>query len=307
MTVADQQLDAYFGIEHEAHFDLETIVNRTKDDAESYESLAHYLFNSILKAHSKQGDFDFLNVFTWLTITAWFIAAVALVMVIFLRYKLRSLTLLLLARPVRAMPLPAVPKLLTWTTSSPQSQPTVDSLKQWMEHMNVLPKLFPVELVILLCLLFLIFFAFARMLYRRRKETVARTSLKLEIGNGNQSIVLPILNLAHPPSCFRFTINRTDINLRLIEMTVYADLFWSNGVSLLNIPLEYAVPLPNKIRVGFNQIKLLRSLLTNPHFVDIQVINGPTSEICELVVLRTLETTEHTQSAQERRSLYPPL
>ena len=72
------------------------------------------------------------------------------------------------------------------------------------------------------------------------------------------------------------------------------------------MPLEYAVQLPANIKVGLRKIKLVKSLLLKPHYVTIHVINGTTSEICELVVLRTyaMESAEETNLST---SLYPSL
>ena len=116
-------------------------------------------------------------------------------------------------------------------------------------------------------------------------DFIARTILNLEIGDCCQSIVPPINDLIHPPNCYRFVINKAEINLHLVETNLYANLYWNNGVSLLNMPLEYAVQLSVNIKVGLRKIKLLKSLLLKPHYVTIHVINGTTLEICELVVL----------------------
>jgi len=179
------------------------------------------------------------------------------------------------------------------TTGNPV---TIDTFKEWAKHVQHVPNLMPIELLILLCLFFLILFALVRMLYRRRRQAIARTTLNLEIGDGCQSMVLPITDLIHPPNCYRFVINKAEINLHLVETNLFANLYWNNGVSLLNMPLEYAVQLPANIKVGLRKIKLLKSLLLKPHYATIHVINGTTSEICELVVLRTyaMESAEET-------------
>jgi len=107
LALADKELHQYFRAEKEAHFDLQIIINRTREDVPVYNSLAHYLFNSILKARSKQGDFDYLSPCTWLTICSWLSNILTLISAVTLRYKVRSLSVLLLvARPVRTAPIP---------------------------------------------------------------------------------------------------------------------------------------------------------------------------------------------------------
>jgi len=188
LAVADKELDQYFGIEKRAHFDLQTIINRTKADIPVYESLAHYIFNSIIKAHTKECGFDVLNPFTWLTVCGWIICAFALIPAVILRYEVRSLSLLLLARPVRAAPLQGIPKILTWGTTTPTPVATVNVMDKWVEHITVLPNLLPVELLILLCMIFLTMFLVARYFYRRRRQAVVHASLNLQIGDSTQNI-----------------------------------------------------------------------------------------------------------------------
>ena len=50
--------------------------------------------------------------------------------------------------------------------------------------------------------------------------------LKLEIGNMEQSFVLPIMTLMHPVSSYRFSINRGDVQLRLIDKADKPQLFY---------------------------------------------------------------------------------
>jgi len=136
--------------------------------------------NSIIKAHTKEGDFDVLNPFTWLTVFGCIISAFALILAVMLRYKVRSLSLLLLARPVRAAPLQAIPKILTWQTTTPTNGATVNVMDKWVEHITVLPNLLPIELLILLCLIFLTMFFVARYFYKRRRQAVTLHYITLQ-------------------------------------------------------------------------------------------------------------------------------
>jgi len=77
LELEDEELNTYFGVERQAHFDLATMIY-TKQDAETYIGLPHYLFNEILQANAKQSDFS------WLTIIGWVISVLALILAIFL-------------------------------------------------------------------------------------------------------------------------------------------------------------------------------------------------------------------------------
>jgi len=222
LALEDEQLNTYFGVEKHAHFDLATMINRTKQDAETYSSLAHYLFNEILEAHAEQSAFNVLNLFSWLTIILWVISVLVLILAMFLRVKVHSLTLLLLAKPVRAMPTRVFPKMVQLTVpTTTGASVTVDTLKEWAK---LVPKLMPIELLILLCLFFVILFALVRMLYGRRRLAIARITLNLEIGDGCQSMVLPIIDLNHPPNCYRLVVNKAEINLHLVETNIFSNL-----------------------------------------------------------------------------------
>ena len=98
LAVADKFLDEKFAEEKMASYDMELVINSTKNSGVVYDNLAHYLFKQMIKAHDNENNFDLLSLRTWLTIIGWLISAVALVLAILLRIKLWSLTMLLLAR-----------------------------------------------------------------------------------------------------------------------------------------------------------------------------------------------------------------
>jgi len=82
------------------------------------------------------------------------------------------------------------------------------------------------------------------------------------------------------------------------------EIHWINGVSLLNISLDTPVLLPAKLTVGIRQRKLLKSLLSNSYYAAIQVLEGRTLDLVELVVLKPFAASPGTRIP---RSLYPSL
>ena len=94
----------------------------TKNSGVIYDNLAHYLFNQLIKAHGSQNDFDLLSPWTWLTFLGWLVSAVALVLAILLRIKLRSLTMLLLARNFYTATGANIPKIISLTTVAPVTE-----------------------------------------------------------------------------------------------------------------------------------------------------------------------------------------
>lgn len=298
LLIADKLLDEKFGLESGARFDMSMVINSTKQSVKVYEDLSHYLFSQMIRAHNKDSSFDLLSGYTWISIFSWITSAVAIVMVVLFHFKVKSMTLLMMTHSAKAAPVPEIPKLLSLTTTTPVTQPPIDLMKEWLFHTDIVSKVVPLEVLILLCLIFLFLFKFAKMIYKRRRRTIARTTLMLEVGNDKDSVILPILDLKHPPNSHRFVINKADVQLRMIERNLSAEIWWSKGVMFMNSALDFPIVLPEKLRVDFWKIKLLKSILNGPYFALIQVLNGA-SELCELVVLRPLSPDQQFQQ------LYP--
>jgi len=121
------------------------------------------------------------------------------VLVIILCIKVRSLSMLLMARAAHAAPVaPSLPKSISLTvTPTPDTQPAVDMMNQWINCMSRVPNLLPAEVLILLFLIFWMLFKFGHVVYISYKEKTAGTSLILEIGTATDSVLLPIINLPH--------------------------------------------------------------------------------------------------------------
>ena len=261
--------------------------NNTKQSAVVYDNLAHFLFNQLVRAHNNQNSFDLLSPWTWLTIFSWITSGIALVLVILLRIKLRSLTLLLMAGSAHATSLARVPRILALTTTPIIEQPGVDLFQQWIDHVSHVPNLMPIEVLILLCLIFLFLFKLARIIYKTRRAETVRTSLVLDIGNDSHNVLIPIMNLAYTPQNYRFIICKADIEFMLVESNFSAELRWNKGIMLLNSTLNCPIFLPPKLMVPFWQMKLLKSVLQGTYFAAIQMVSGPNMDLMELVVLRT--------------------
>jgi len=87
----------------------------------------------MIKAHDGQGKFDLLSPFTWISILLWIASMFALVLVVLLRFKVRSLTLLLMARTAQAASLGVaveVPKILAFSTTTSALRETINILAE---------------------------------------------------------------------------------------------------------------------------------------------------------------------------------
>jgi len=291
LAIADKRLDQEFGLENAASFDMTSLINNTQNDVLVYENLQHYLFNRIMQSHSKQSDFDFLNPYTWLTIIGWITSAIAIIMVLLLHFRVRSMTILLMARGSHALPTRMeIPKIIGWTTTPYSTQTSVNMVNEWMKHVAHVPNVLPVEVLILLCLVLFFIFKILRSLYKKRQQETVRTKLYLELGDSVTSSVIPITGLAYNPQSYRFVINKSDIKFLLIEHNLSAELRWKDGIQISNLTLSQPVILPTSLSIDIWKIKLLRSLLNGPFYAAIQIVNGLTNELSDIVVLRTLVT-----------------
>jgi len=129
LAVAEKTLDQQFAHKQGAAFDMEQIINATKQSGKVYDNLATYMFNDLIKAHNDQGKFDLVSPFTWITILMWVASMFALVLVVLLRFKVRSLTMLLMARTAQAESLGVavdVPKILAFSTTTSAPRETID-------------------------------------------------------------------------------------------------------------------------------------------------------------------------------------
>jgi len=204
LAVADKFLDERFADEESAAFDMEMVINSTKSSAQVYDNLAHYLFNQMVKAHDSQSQFDLLSPFTWVTIFSWITSIVALALVIILRIRMHSLTMMMTLRTVQAAP--TLPGVISMTHPTVVTESAVDVMKEWVKHMDNITELVPIEVMILMCLLMWFTFKVARILYNARRAQVAKTRLLLEIGNGTDMILLHITDLPHTARYYRLII-----------------------------------------------------------------------------------------------------
>ena len=285
LAVADKFLDERFANEDAAAFDLEMVINSTKSSSKVYDDLAHFLFNEIVKANDMQNSFDLFSPFTWLSIFSWIASAIAIILVIILRVKVRSLTMMMAIRTAHAVPVDLaakIPKILALTSPTPVTQSPIDILKEWSKHVGHITELVPIEVMILLCLLLWFIFKLARIIYASRKIKTVRTRLLLEIGNGTAMILLPIVGLPHSSRHYRLIINRSEIAFTLTETRLTAKLAWSRGVTLYNMALDMPTILPTTLPVPFWKIKFLKSLLQGQHYAVIQIVAESDVEIVAL-------------------------
>jgi len=58
LPVASKNYDAKLAVEKASRYDLEMLVNQTKEDSEVYEGLSHFFYNNLLLTHTQDDSFE---------------------------------------------------------------------------------------------------------------------------------------------------------------------------------------------------------------------------------------------------------
>jgi len=177
-------------------------------------------------------------------------------MVIMLKVKFRSLTMLLMARATHAAPLEEalkLPKVISLGVTP--TTVTQDGIVQWAEHIAHVPNLLPAEVLILLILIFWTAFKIGRLSYFSYKFRTARTRLVLEVGNMADNVLLPIIDLPHPNRNYRIMITKHEIDFVLMAANLFAELIWHKGITMVDTVLDIPMILPTRLSVPLWKIK----------------------------------------------------
>ena len=97
LSIAYKEYQSNLAIEEHSKFDLEHIINQTKDDQLAVDDLSHYVYSVLFSSHTHthNKDFDYLNVLDWFLIWATIAGFLALILALVLHFKVRTLFLLL--------------------------------------------------------------------------------------------------------------------------------------------------------------------------------------------------------------------
>jgi len=299
LATADKLWDEVMGEEKAAKFQMAEIINATKNSEQVYDHLAHYLFTQMSKVHYKPTDFDVMSPWAWMSIFGWILSIISLALVILLKFKVRSLTMVLMARAAHAAPL-ELPKVISLGPTS--TTVTQDSIAVWADHMAHIPNLLPAEVLILLIMIFWTLFKLGRLLYFSYRARTARTRLILEVGNLSENVLLHIMDLPHPNRIYKMVVSKHDMDFVLIESNLSAHLLWHKGITMVNTILDMSIVLPTRLSVPLWKIKKLRSLLQMPYYAAVQIVSDVTTHEMEVIPLKTLPP-----DVMASQNLYPNL
>jgi len=95
LSIASAKYKANIAADEDLKIDLEHIINATKQNATVYGKLSHYLYKMMLNAHQEDKVFDIFNFLDWLLLLATISGGVALVLVLILHFKVKTMFMML--------------------------------------------------------------------------------------------------------------------------------------------------------------------------------------------------------------------
>ena len=301
LAIAGKTYEAKMALEKKAAYDLVEVLNETKEDSLVYSDLSHYLYNVLLSSHTHNRNFDWFNFYDWLLVLATACGGVALILVIMVKLRVRTIMVMLAAvrgaNAVENFNQHKVPRFLHFSTAMPTAQLNFSAA----DYFGVLREILPVDVLILLCLILLLLLLLAYFIYQVRCRSYVRTTLLLEIGNKVTKNTWHVADLSYSPGFYKILVNPGLVSVRLTELFWSASVNWSRGVTILNAAIEMAVTVPDNLPILPWRLTAMRTLMSNEYYVALLVVNGLTSELVEVVKLKTLPRIQQGRET----SMYP--
>jgi len=112
-----------------------------------------------------------------------------------------------------------------------------------------------------------------------------RTSLMLEISDGEQSLSWNLRALQLAPSFYKFHVDKQNIKLVLASSLYGIQMLWENGFTVINAVADIPVAIPVQVRVPCWKSAKLRRLMRGRYYIVVHVL-GPQNEFVELILFR---------------------
>jgi len=270
LSIASKEYQAHLAIEDHSKFDLERIINQTKDDQLSFDDLSHYVYSVLLSSHTHNKDFDYLNVLDWFLILATIAGFLALILALVLHFKVRPL-FLLLASSGRTHALPVgqlLPTGIYFDTKTSSTPPDIDP----HHYQNVIKDVFPVDVSILLCFILFIIGFIIYLFFKRQKRVHAKTTLVLEIGNMYTTFRWTVAKLSYSAGYYRIIISQID-TIRLRESFLNLQILWGEGLNIVNTALNLPVNVSPVVNVECWTAYKVRGLMNGSFYAAIHILS----------------------------------
>ena len=169
LAIASKTYEANLAIEKEARFDLLQALNMSKNDETTFESLSHYIYNTLLESHTFNKTFDYLNALDWLLILACIASFFALVLVTILHFKMRTV-FLLLSSVGRTRAVQVLPSEIFFGSTTKETTNNLP-LFNIPPYDETLRRVVPIELTMLVCFLTFVLMIIIYVVVKNRKKS----------------------------------------------------------------------------------------------------------------------------------------
>jgi len=112
-----------------------------------------------------------------------------------------------------------------------------------------------------------------------------RTTLLLEISDGEQSLIWNLQSLPLAPSFYKFHVDKQNIHLVLASSLYGSQMLWGTGFTVINAVADISVAIPVQVRVPCWKAAKWRQLMKGRYYITVHVL-GTKNELVELILLR---------------------
>ena len=118
-----------------------------------------------------------------------------------------------------------------------------------------------------------------------------RTTLLLEVSDGEQNLTWTLQSLPLAPSFYKFEVDKQKIQLVLMDNVYGLQMRWGYGFTVINATADVLVGMPIQVRVPCWKAAKLRQLMKGRYYIMIHVL-GTKNELVKLILLREFTMPE---------------
>jgi hypothetical protein len=272
-----QEFQAELAISQQSRFELNGLLNATRSQKSVFQSLGHLAMQKVWESNMRDESFNFLSARDWLLLILCFVCGFLAVFLIYLRIRINALLAVTVAvnQPALAKAADIPINLFLYYTTPPPPPTTTFSIKDFTQQ---IAQLIPLEtmIMILLCLLICAFCLYKLRLWYRNRFPGSLTTLCLQVGNMQSSIVINWTHLVHPAEFYNFTIHTLDSTEPYFTLTPYCmglNIVKICGRKLQadHIHLDLTADIKTKQLVSYLIARKLQQFLAHDYFMALLV------------------------------------
>jgi hypothetical protein len=289
-----QEFQAELAISQQSRFELNGLLNATRSQQSVFQSLGHFALQKVWESNMRDQSFDFLSARDWLLLILCLVCGFLTVFLVYLRIRINALiaVAVVASHPVNAKAADIPFNLFLQYTTPPPPLTTTFSLRDVTQQ---IAQLIPLEMMIMIFLSMAIcIFCMSKLhLWYRNRFPGPLTSLCLQIGNMQSSVVIPWSHLLHPAEFYNFTVhplNSTDFHFTLTAYCMGLNIIKICGTKLQahHSHLDLMADIKPKQLISFFMAKKLQQFLTQDYFMAF-LVKDSSGKIVSCIKLRPFQ------------------